>query len=71
MSTASLGMTEYDKAVHYLARQLYLAFCQSRGYERIDPPPHVPRWCIDYADTAIKYLGYDDEALKQLATDYK
>jgi len=65
------GMSGFDQAVHYLARQFYLALCEMRGFDRIDPPPHTPRWATDYAQISVSYLGYDDEALVQLARDYK
>lgn len=68
---ASTGMTQYDQAVHYLARQFYLELCRVRNFERIDPPPYAPRWATEYANIAVSYLGYDDDALDQLARDYK
>lgn len=68
---ASTGMTHFDQAVHYLARQFYLEFCRVRDFPRVDPPPFTPRWANEYANIAVSYLGYDDEALTQLAKDYK
>lgn len=71
MSTAPIGMTLHDQAVHYLARQLFLELCRMRGFTDIDPVPHVPRWATDYAAIAVSYLGVDDESVAQLARDYK
>ena len=68
---ASTGMTQYDQAVHYLARQFYLELCRVRDFPRVDPPPYAPRWATEYATIAVSYLGYDDDALDQLARDYK
>lgn len=70
MSTAPIGMSEYDQAVHYVSRAFYLAYCDHQDKEPT-PPPWVPGWSINYARTAITYLGYDDEALASLARDYR
>lgn len=70
MSTAPIGMTEYDQAVHFLSRALYLAYCDHSQRDPM-PPPWVPGWAINYARTAITYLGYDDESMSALARDYR
>ena len=45
MSTAPIGMSEYDQAVHYISRQFYLAYCEHSDKTPI-PPPWTPGWSV-------------------------
>lgn len=51
---------EYAKQL--LARAMYHKWCEFKNF----PPkrfPYVSDGSIDYADTAIEMLGYDDESI--------
>lgn len=56
---------EDQRATQALARLLYLRYCQQRGMEPW-PAPRVPRWAIDYAEIAVKWYGYTDEAVDEV-----
>lgn len=56
---------EDQRATQALARLLYLHYCQQRGMEPW-PAPRVPRWAIDYAEIAVKWYGYTDEAVDEV-----
>jgi len=59
-------MTREDqRAVQALARLLYLHYCQQQGKQPWDAP-RVPRWAIDYAEIAVKWYGYTDEAVDEV-----
>ena len=62
------SMTEKDeetRVLGLLARAFYLDYCKAREFVP-RREPYVPEWAIDYAQTAIQILGYDDEALEEL-----
>ena len=56
---------EDQRAVQALARLLYLHYCQQKGHTPW-PAPRVPRWAIDYAEIAVKWYGYTDEAVDEV-----
>ena len=56
---------EDQRATQALARLLYLHYCQQRGMDPW-PAPRVPRWAIDYAEIAVKWYGYTDEAVDEV-----
>ena len=56
---------EDQRATQALARLLYLHYCQQRNMEPW-PAPRVPRWAIDYAEIAVKWYGYTDEAVDEV-----
>lgn len=56
---------EDQRATQALARLLYLHYCQQRNLEPW-PAPRVPRWAIDYADLAVKWYGYTEEAVDEV-----
>lgn len=59
-------MTRNDqKAVSLLARMLYHYYCKEKGFTPY-APPWVPRWAIDYAELAVQYYGYTDEAVDEI-----
>jgi len=33
------------------------------------PAPRVPRWAIDYAEIAVKWYGYTDEAVDEVLAE--
>ncbi len=62
-------MTQEDqKATQALARLLYLHYCTQRGMDPWDAP-RVPRWAIDYAEIAVKWYGYTDEAVDEVLAE--
>ena len=68
MTTMTSINTEVDEelaVVALLARALYLNYCQVKGYTP-NAKPYVPAWAIDYANVAVLYLGYDDDAIDAL-----
>lgn len=52
-----------DEVCRMVARGMYLVYCQTRGV-----PPYrggyVPAWALDYADVAIRMLGYPDDVTR-------
>ena len=56
---------EDQRATQALARLLYLHYCQQGGHTPWDAP-RVPRWAIDYAEIAVKWYGYTDEAVDEV-----
>lgn len=56
---------EDQRATQALARLLYLHYCTQRSMEPW-PAPRVPRWAIDYAEIAVKWYGYTDEAVDEV-----
>ena len=42
-----------------LARLMYLVYCDRKGFTPSDSP-YAPAWALDYARTAVLWLGYDD-----------
>lgn len=48
-----------------MARVMYLRWCEFRNFEP-RPYPYADAGSMDYAATAIEYLGYDDEAIEAL-----
>ncbi len=60
-------MTSNDdqKATYLLARILYHYYCKEKGFTPY-APPWAPRWAIDYAEIAVKWYGYTDEAVDEL-----
>ena len=56
---------EDQRATQALARLLYLHYCTQRGMDPW-PAPRVPRWAIDYAEIAVKWYGYTDEAVDEV-----
>lgn len=59
---------EDQRATQALARLLYLHYCQQRGMDPW-PAPRVPRWAIDYAEIAVKWYGYTDEAVDEVLAE--
>jgi len=59
---------EDQRATHALARLLYLHYCTRRGMEPW-PAPRVPSWAIDYAEIAVKWYGYTDEAVDEVLAE--
>lgn len=59
---------EDQRAVQALARLLYLHYCQQKGHTPWDAP-RVPRWAIDYAELAVKWYGYTDEAVDEVQAE--
>lgn len=59
---------EDQRATQALARLLYLHYCRERGMDPW-PAPRVPRWAIDYAEIAVKWYGYTDEAVDEVLAE--
>ena len=59
---------EDQRATQALARLLYLHYCSQRGMDPW-PAPRVPRWTIDYAELAVKWFGYTDEAVDEVLAE--
>lgn len=55
-------MTE-EEITRMVARGMYLVYCQQRGY-RPHREGYVPDWALDYAETAIRMLGYPDDVTR-------
>lgn len=54
-----------QKATYLLARILYHYYCKEKGFSPY-AAPWAPRWAIDYAELAVKWYGYTDEAVDEL-----
>lgn len=59
---------EDQRATQALARLLYLHYCTQQGKDPW-PAPRVPRWAIDYAELAVKWYGYTDEAVDEVLAE--
>jgi hypothetical protein len=63
---------ERTYVVTRLAREFYVRFCEKKGEQpTMYPPDYSPRWAQDYANTAIDFLGYDDDVLDRLYEEVK
>ena len=51
---------EDREVVGHLGRLLYLVYCERKNFTPRSAP-YVPAWAIDYARTAVLWLGYDVE----------
>lgn len=61
----SMTSNDDQKATYLLARILYHYYCKEKGFTPY-APPWAPRWAIDYAEIAVKWYGYTDEAVDEL-----
>lgn len=52
-------MTE-EEVTRMVARGMYLVYCRRNGKEAWRDG-YVPPWALDYAETAIRMLGYPDD----------
>lgn len=62
---STVEVDEEQAVIALLARALYLNYCQKKGFTP-NARPYVPAWAIDYANVAVRYLGYDDDAIEAL-----
>lgn len=53
------------KVIHHLARELYLSFCQHKGWTP-NRWPYVDEGSLRAAEVAVNILGYDDAWAEQL-----
>ena len=56
-----VGAAEDRAVMADLARVMYLQYCDVKGFTP-NPAPYVPAWAIDYASTAVSWLGWDEAA---------
>lgn len=49
-----------QQVIHVLARKMYLAFCEKKGWDP-HPFPYVDNSSIQYATIAVGYLGFEDD----------
>ena len=56
-----VATAEDREVVAGLARLLYMVYCERKNFAP-NPAPYVPAWAIDYASTAVSWLGWDEAA---------
>ena len=50
-----------------LAREMYLAYCKRSGLTPYRTG-YVPAWALDYADTAVDFLGIPEDMLSDVVS---
>lgn len=54
---------EREIVVNLLARKMYQQHCEHKGWE---PRKRVDNWCLEYADLAVDFLGFNPDEIPEL-----
>jgi hypothetical protein len=62
VATETIVKASREAVVHHLARKIYLAHCEHRGWKAY-PWPYVDNGSIRSAEIAVDFLGFEDDVL--------